>query len=315
MHIELDYETICMNCQEKGYSFGYTIKKITYKKAIAMDIPTQYLNGACVSFNYNNIPFLLKSTESSYSLDFENKNPNFLMINAKKNQSGMISRFTYRLLPDLHPLLKNQAQQLINFKSNHLLEFLDIYRFENAPYFFIFYSFCNNTNKTLENFNFYQLYDFDIYGEERFDNDCAIYDVENQIIYQYDADLGKNKSLIAGFGSNPKNKPIHFECNSPQNIFISPEHPNLKNIPHYGPHDCAIALQWKQNIKPNEVVTYPIMMIFGLGQKLFYHNLKLAQNHLEKIQKHFPNVLQNTPRQEIDQKLLKLSFSKREWCK
>ena len=66
MDIFIDYDTICIECQAKGYFFGYGMKTIEYKKNKILDSPQPHLNGACIYFEYKDKPVLLKSTENSH---------------------------------------------------------------------------------------------------------------------------------------------------------------------------------------------------------------------------------------------------------
>ena len=304
MDIFIDYETICMNCQEKGYSFGYGIKTIEYKGFKILDLPQPYLNGASVHFEYEKKPILLKSTENSHYADF-----GIFLMNARSSKNSSISRFTYSFsFPGSTPEEKHIPK---------IIEYVDVYRFKNKPYFFIFYTFRNLTGKTIKNFNFYQFYDFDIYGQESYLNDIAKYDSKSGIIYQYDNEKGLDKSLFAGIGSSSENKPNNFECNTPQDIFIFKSNQvSLRNYAEKGPCDCAVASQWIRPIFKNmELISFPIMVIVGLGKDKFFENVKDARKDLEIHQNSVIRAVENLSRQKIDPKLEKLNFSKREWCK
>ncbi len=307
MDIFIDYETICINCQEKGYSFGYGIKTIEYKGFKILDLPQPYLNGASAYFEYEKNPILLKSTENSHHADYGIKDAKFAMMNARSSKNSSVSRFTYSFsFPEDKPEEKQIPQ---------IIEYVDVYRFKNKPYFFIYYTFRNLTGKTIKNFNFYQFYDFDIYGEDSYSTDIAKFDSKSGIIYQYDYEKGLEKSLFAGIGSN--SIPDNFECNTPQDIFIFKNNQvSLRNYAEKGPCDCAVASQWVRPIfKHNELISFPIMMIMGLGKDNFFENVKNAKKDLEIHKKSVIRAVENHSRQKIDPKLEKLNFSKREWCK
>jgi len=307
MDIFIDYETVCINCQEKGYSFGYGIKTIEYKGVKILDLPQPYLNGASVYFEYEKKPILLKSTENSHHADFGIKDAKFIMMNARSSKNSSVSRFTYSFLFSGSTEEEKQISKII--------EYIDVYRFKNKPYFFIYYTFRNLTGKTIKNFNFYQFYDFDIYGEDFYSTDIAKFDSKSGIIYQYDFEKGLEKSIFAGIGSN--SIPNNFECNIPQDIFIFKNNQvTLRNYKEKGPCDCAVASQWIRPIfKHNELISFPIMMIMGLGKENFFENVKDARKDLEIHQKSVIRAVENLSRQKIDPKLQKLNFSKREWCK
>ena len=309
MDIFIDYETICIECQAKGYSFGYGLKTIEYKGIQILDLPQPYLNGASIFFEYGNKPVLLRSTENSHHSNSGIKDSKFSMLNARTSKNNLISRFTYSFS---FPEISSEEKQI-----PRIIEYVDVYRFENKPYFFIFYTFRNLTGKSIKNFNFYQFYDFDIYGEDSYSNDCAKYDSKSSIIYQYDNEKGLEKSLFAGIGSSSDNIPNHYECNIPQDIFIFKDSQvSLRNYAEKGPCDCAVALQWIRPIfKHDELISFPIMIIAGLGKDNFLENVKEARKNLEIHRKAVHRSVENESRQKIDPKLQKLSFSQRSWCK
>ena len=309
MDIFIDYETICIECQAKGYSFGYGLKTIEYKGIKILDLPQPYLNGACIFFEYENKPVLLRSTENSHHSDSGIKDSKFMMMNARISKNSLISRFTYSFsFPETAPGEK---------QISRIIEYVDVYRFTNKPYFFTFYTFRNLTGKTIRNFNFYQFYDFDIYGEDSYSNDCAKYDSKSGIIYQYDNEKGLEKSVFAGIGSSSENTPDNFECNTPQEIFIFKNNLiSLRNYVEKGPSDCAVALQWiKPIFKHNELISFPIIINAGRGKDNFFENVKDARKDLEIHQKSVMRNIEIESRQKIDPKLQKLSFSQRSWCK
>ena len=308
MDIFIDYETICINCQERGYSFGYGIKTIEYKGFKILDLPQPYLNGASIYFEYENKPVLLKSTENSYHSESGIKDSKFAMINARSSMNSSVSRFTYSFSFPESIQKEKEIQRII--------EYVDVYRFKYKPYFFIFYTFRNLTDKTIKNFNFYQFYDFDIYGPESYLNDIAKYNSKANIIYQYDNEKGVEKSIFAGIGSSYDKKPDNFECNSPQDIFIFKNNQlSLRNYTEKGPSDCAVALQWIIPIfKHSELIIFPIMIIVGVGKDNFFENVKDARKDLEMHRKSVHRSVDEVSRQKIDPKLQTLSMSKKKWC-
>ena len=315
MDVFIDYETVCVNCKEKGYSFGYTFKTIEYKQNIVMDVPTQYLNGPCMAFEYKNVPILIRSLENSHQLGVAQKNPLFTMINAKRNKDSTITRFTYLYSPQHHPKVvqKNTPPEK---PDPRILEYVDIYRYKTKPYILMFYSFRNSTQDPLENFNFYQFYDFDINGDQGYKTDSAGYYKDKEVIYQFDEAEGKERSSFAGIGTTTTKTPAHFECNSPQELLVSPERLTLRDTERQGPSECAVGLEWHiPSIGPGQIEVFPVMMVFGLGEEDFQTNINEARKHLEKITPSIYNAVNGKFRQLIDPELEKMSFSMREWCK
>lgn len=307
MDIFIDYDTICINCQEKGYSFGYGFKIIEYKGFKILDSPHPYLNGACIYFEYDKKKKIFRrSIENTNNLENSIKGFKFAMINARTSKNNLVSRFTYTYTFPQESIKDKQIRRIF--------EYIDVYRFKNKPYFFIFYSFRNLTGKIIKNFNFYQFYDFDLYGEESYLNDIAKFDSKLGIIYQYDNKEGFDKSLFAGIGSTKY--PNKFECNIPQEIYIFNKGKiSLRNYSEQGPADCAVALQWNSSLfRPGELKIFPIMMVTGLGSEDFFNNINEARKNLETHQKSVLRAVENISRQKIDLKLEKLSFSQRIWC-
>ena len=90
MDIFIDYDTICIECQAKGYFFGYGLKTIEYKNIKILDSPQRYLNGACIHFEYESKPVLLKSTENSHYSNSGIKDSKFVMMNARTSKNNLI---------------------------------------------------------------------------------------------------------------------------------------------------------------------------------------------------------------------------------
>ena len=315
MQVEIDYETICVNCKEKGYSFGYTLKKISYQKQLVLDLPQPYLNGPCLAFNYCSVPILIRSLENSHALNNPSKQPIFAMINAKHNKNSTLSRFTYRYIMNFHPEIQKITPNDTELLA-YIIEYVDVYRFISKPYILFFYSFRNVTPNPLKDINFYQFYDFDIYGQDYYDSDRVDYDSTTGAIFQYDSRFPLEKGLIAGIVSVKDRIPTHFEGNTPESILISPERLKLRDFLHPHSTDLSIGLQWSiPSLGPNHVEIFPVALVFGQGLADFQQNVNQAQNELDKLLQSVSKAIEIPSRQQIDQKLEKMSFSMTEWCK
>ncbi|MHA1584179.1 MAG: hypothetical protein ACTSVU_06085 [Promethearchaeota archaeon] len=327
MHlITIDYETVCLNCQQKGYNFGYSFKNIKFKGISVMDMPTYYLNGPFFSFIYNNTPMLIRNLENAHELSPNPEEPIFQLLNVKKNANCTKTKFTFRYNLQFHPKL-----QKISTEPQEILIYIDMYQFPNRPYFFMFYSYRNSTNHPITQINFFNIFDFDVYGQDSYDQDQANYVPELDVIEQYDSKKGLENSIFAGFGSISDLNSNFHECQTPNEISshtfdykeksiksldIKEGRLNLRNISNWGPGDCAIGLQWyRKQLDPKETLTFPIMMVFGEGEKEFRKNCLIAREHLEKIYPTIQKEINIKSRQDLDAKLEKMSFSTREWCK
>ena len=312
MDVDIEYETLCVNCKEKGYSFGLNFKTIEFHGTTVLDIPTRYLNGPCLAFRYQNIPILLRSLENAHQNDDSTTQPIFYMINAKTNPSNTVSRFTYLYELQGHSGIPRAPTG----QHPQIYEYVDIYRFPDRTYILLYYSFRNSTPFPLTDINFYNFYDFDIYGQEGYKSDEGHLDTSQKVVYQFDTTQGEHQSIFAGMGSTSTNVPNRFECNSPQEMMISLDRLNLRNIEHPGPNECAVGLQWKlETIPPESVKTFPIMLVFGKSREEFFKNCDTARNHLEKKYADIARNIDLKPRQKIDPKLKKLAFSQADWCK
>ena len=312
MDVDIEYETICVNCKEKGYSFGLNFKTIEFHGTTVLDIPTRYLNGPCLAFKYQNVPLLIRSLENSHQNDPSTSHPIFSMINAKTNPSNTISRFTYVYELHGHSDLPLSSSE----KSPEIYEYVDIYRFPNRPYILLYYSFRNESAFPITEINFYNFYDFDVYGQEGYKSDEAHFDPDRKIVFQFDNMKGDTKSIFAGIGSTTDHPPKRFECNSPQKLMISLDRLELRNINRPGPNECAVGLQWYlKYLAPGAVHTFPIMLVFGKNRDSFFKNCDTARNHLEKRHSDIARNIHTEARQQIDPKLKTLAFSQAEWCK
>ena len=134
MDVDIEYETLCVNCKEKGYSFGLNFKSIDYLGTPVLDLPTRYLNGPCLAFKYQKVPILIRSLENSHQNRNSTAHPIFYMINAKTNHSNTISRFTYLYDLQKHPDIPTSLSDEIL----HIYEYVDIYRFPDRPYILLY---------------------------------------------------------------------------------------------------------------------------------------------------------------------------------
>ncbi len=321
--ITIDYETICVNCKEKGYSFGYTLKNVEYRGNIVLDIPQRYLNGPSLAFDYQSVPIFIRSLENPNTMGSTAKTPIFSMINAKPSISSTISRFTYLFSPQNHPLIEklNISKGPTSQIPPKIFEYVDMYHYPSSkdrPYILMFYSFRNATPVPLKNFQFYQFYDFDVYGQEGYNTDLVKYNPPLGVIYQFDAERaagGDKQSVVVGIGSTLDNKPDHFEGNSPELLLISPKRLNLRDSIPDSPGDLGVGLQWNTpEFLPDQLIVFPVFMAFGNNESEFLENAKKAQVHLLK---QIPNIIKSVnfkSRQIVDSKIEKLSFSTREWC-
>jgi hypothetical protein len=311
--IDIEYENVCLNCKEKGYYFGYSFKTIKYHDIIVLDIPTRHLNGPAMAFYYHNWPLLIHSTEISHPSGSASDKPVFLMINTKKGQH--LQKFTYQYKMQNNKALWQPPEKLL-VEDPVFDVFVDTYQYPNKPYLMMFYGFLNKTGEPLTNFNFYQFYDFDIYGREGYNHNLVKYDAILDAIFQYDTEIGGENSLMAGITSTSSNLCSHFEGNHPNEILMTTQRLDLRDIGEFGPDDCAVALQWKiGQLEPDELKIFPVIMGFGFGEAEFLENCKQGKEHAEELMDKVDRSFKEAGRLNVDPKLEQLSFSVTEWCK
>jgi hypothetical protein len=305
-----------VNCKQKGYSFGYSYKTIEYKGQTVLDLPQRHLNGSMITFDYQSVPILLHCLENSHLMGTEQQKPAFSMINAKKGAT--VSKFTYQFSPLLHPAVQKQYPTASRSFTPKLMLYVDVFTYPDKPYLFAIYCFRNRTLEPIENLKFFEFFDFDIYGQDHYKTNLVKFDPEYQVIYQYDKLKGEKNSLIAGIGSGSRYKPSHYEGNTPGEIVITEDQyrDHLRDIDEFGPEDCAVALEWDHgSIYPDQLIEFPVMMVFGFGEKEFKKNCLEAREHLERIIPTIFNSVEDKFRQIIDPELEKMGFSMRQWCK
>ena len=308
---------MCVNCKEKGYSFGYTLKYVEYRGDIVFRHPPKRSQWGIVGIQLSIRPHIYSKFGKFASCGAAAETPIFSMINAKPSFSSTISRFTYFYFPQYHPLIK-YLNDSNSPTSPKIYEYVDIYQYPNnpdRPYILIFYSFRNATQVPLENFRFYQFYDFDIYGQEAYNTDMVKYKPDSGLIYQFDANRGRQKSVMVGIGSTKDNKPSHYEGDSPELLKITPNCLELRDSVPETQCDCGVGLEWiKAELLPGHLEIFPVFMAFGSNEEEFFKNAEKAQIHLRKLVSHITKAVNSKFRQIIDPKLEKMSFSMREWC-
>ncbi|GAH57049.1 unnamed protein product, partial [marine sediment metagenome] len=181
---------------------GFSIKEVTYKGKYLLFLTEQEFSGPWFSFklkgkNLETIPVLLKNIEPT---------PIYKMVNSRTGTT--INRITldFDINEYLNRLIKEKKLQPINFKNKSSLIrlYIDVFNPPKVPFINTYFTLKNISDYDLNDFSMYFIFDFDINGLEGFDNDLSGYDVENDILYQYD-----KTSLYAGF--SPISRSTHYE--------------------------------------------------------------------------------------------------------
>jgi hypothetical protein len=311
--IFIDYENICLNCKEKGFYFGFSFKTVEYKGKPILDIPARYLNGPASSCSFRGWPLVLFSMMNSHQPGALPTEPVFAMMNSKYGDT--LTKFTYQYLIQNNKALRMDENELV-LPNPKIIFYVDTYHYPNKPYILMYFAFRNLTGFIINNFKFYQFYDFDIYGQDSHGQDSVNYREDLDVIYQFNSPEGPEKSLIAGITSSPNQPSSHFEGNKALDILINVNKLDLSDCYQVGPDDCAVAMQWNfGDLKPNEVAIFPVAMVMGFGEENFFQNCCQAREQLEKFRSQFEKSINEPSRQEMDPKLQQMSFSVTEWCK
>jgi len=170
---------------------GFSIKELTYKEKYLIYLSEQELTGPWFSFKLEGkkigtIPVILKNIEPT---------PIYNMVNTRKGTA--ISRITldFNITEYLKRLIQEGKLAPVALEKKQFVRvYNDIFNAPQIPYVNTFFTIKNISDFALKDFSMYFVFDFDINGLAGYDNDLSGYDVENDIIYQYD-----NTGLYGGF--------------------------------------------------------------------------------------------------------------------
>ncbi len=213
---------------------GFSIKEIKYKDKYLLFLTDPTNAGPRFSFklkgkNIGTLPVILKNIEPT---------PIYKLVNSRKGSSIHRITLDFDIKEYLKALIKENKINQITFKNEqHLVRlYIDIFLYPHEPYLISFFTLKNMSDFNLIDFSMYFFFDFDVNGLEGYDNDYSGYDIENDIIYQYDM-----TKLYGGFSTI--SKPTHFESNLTKDLIINNEKLNLANDLYDTQGELSSALQ------------------------------------------------------------------------
>ena len=127
----------------------------------------------------------------------------------------------------------------------------------------------------------YFVFDFDVNGLEGYDNDYSGYDVENDLIYQYDM-----TKLYGGFST--VTKPTHFESCLTKDLIINHDKLNLANSLYDMQGELASALQMAfLTLPPDHSYQTAFILSGGMNKEELIQNItegkKRAMKYLIQV--------------------------------
>ncbi len=314
--IDVEFESICIDCKRRGYTIGFTLQSLRYNDHVVLDLPNPYLGGPTVRFDHNDTPYLIKSIEVTQGENSSAKGAPFHYYLLNQKRSKFLQTFTFFSPLDGTPLDFSESKNLPE-QPEGLYFFMDFYHYER-PYLLIFYSYFNNTAQPITNFSLFQFLDFDIYGQERFDTDIT--GQKNNCVFQYDAAESLERGVIAGLASTPAHPPDHFQGGLVESLFPF-ENGSEDTLKHLldevvnEPQDQGVALEWvKPTLPPFTTITVPVILVFGEGERKFTKHLATAREHAESLEPTVKKALTYPSRTRFDLKYKYVNESIKKWC-
>ncbi|MHA1884662.1 MAG: hypothetical protein ACXAAI_04495 [Promethearchaeota archaeon] len=257
---------------------GFSIKELKYKEKYLLFLTEQELAGPWFSFilegkDVGPIPIVLKNIEPT---------PIYNMVNSRTGTS--INRITldFNITEYLKQLMKeNKIEPIAVNEKEFIRLYIDIFNPPKVPYISTFFTMKNLSTFDLHNFSVYFIFDLDINGLEGFDNDLSGYDVDNDILYQYDS-----TGLYGGFSSISRS--THFETQLTKAFKIDKNRLNLSNKLYEGEGEVVSALQCEfQTLKPNRSFQAVLVISGGFSKEELISNIKEgkanAYKHLSQV--------------------------------
>lgn len=259
---------------------GFSIKEIKYKQKYLLYLTEPTLSGPWFSFKLKGktigtIPVVLKNIEPT---------PVYQLVNSRTGTA--IDRITldFDIKEYLKKLIEENKLQPMTFRDDkyRIRLYIDIFlRRGQAPYMNTYFTLKNNSDFDLIDFSMYFVFDFDINGLEGFDNDSSGYDLENNIIYQYD------KTGLHG-GYSTISKPTSYETILTKDFAINNEKLILSNNLFKDSGEILSALQIEfKTLEPEQSFQTALTISGGLSKEELIRNItdgkKDAIKHLSQV--------------------------------
>ncbi|MFX1274521.1 MAG: hypothetical protein ACFFBP_08115 [Promethearchaeota archaeon] len=286
---------------------GFSIKEIKYKGKYLLFLTDPVKAGPRFSFKLKGkrvgtIPVVLKNVEPT---------PIYKLVNSRKGSSIHRITLDFDVQEYLKLLVEKGELKPLNFtKENHLIRlYVDIFMYPHEPYLITFFTLKNISDYNLIDFSMYFLFDFDVNGLEGYDNDYAGYDVENDIIYQYDM-----TKLYGGFSTI--SKPTHFESCQTKDLKIDNEKLNLSNTLYDKSGELSSALQLAfLTLPPDHSFQTAFVLSGGINKEELIQNITEGKKRAMKYLQQVNRSIKSEQRNEQDPAFIDLNLKKREECK
>jgi len=279
---------------------GFSIKELTYKGKYILYLTEQELAGPWFSFklirkDIGTIPVLLKNIEPT---------PIYKMVNTRKGT--YIDRITLDF--DINEYLKklNKMGKIdkipMNNEESFVRLYIDIFNKPKVPYINTFFTLKNMSNFDLVDFSLYFIFDFDINGLNGYDNDLSGYDIENDIIYQYD-----DSNLYAGF--SPISRSTNYESTLTKEFKLTPERLNLSNTLYEKPGEILSALQIKfKTLEPLHSFQTALTISGGFSKEELIQNIINGKNNAIKFLSQVNRSVKSVVRNKQEKAFIKINM-------
>lgn len=279
---------------------GFSIKELTYKGKYILYLTEQELAGPWFSFklirkDIGTIPVLLKNIEPT---------PIYKMVNTRKGT--YIDRITLDF--DINEYLKklNKMGKIdkipMNNEESFVRLYIDIFNKPKVPYINTFFTLKNISNFDLVDFSLYFIFDFDINGLNGYDNDLSGYDIENDIIYQYD-----DTNLYAGF--SPISRSTNYESALTKEFKLTPERLNLSNTLYEKPGEILSALQIKfKTLEPLHSFQTALTISGGFSKEELIQNIINGKNNAIKFLSQVNRSVKSVVRNKQEKAFIKINM-------
>ena len=284
---------------------GFSIKELTYKEKYLIYLSEQELTGPWFSFKLEGkkigtIPVILKNIEPT---------PIYNMVNTRKGTA--ISRITldFNITEYLKRLIQEGKLAPVSLEKKQFVRvYNDIFNAPQIPYVNTFFTIKNISDFALKDFSMYFVFDFDINGLAGYDNDLSGYDVENDIIYQYD-----NTGLYGGF--SPISKSTHFETCLTKDFKIDRNKMSLSNTLHNGPGEILSALQIEfMTLEPDQSFQTALVISGGFSKEELIENIKEGKNNAMKHLNQVNRSVKSEQRNLQEAGFIKVNLQQAEDC-
>ncbi len=285
---------------------GFSIKEIKYKDKYLLFLTDPVKSGPRFSFRLKGkrvgtIPVVLKNVEPT---------PIYKLVNSRKGSSIHRITLDFDVKEYLQLLIKKNMIKSIKFtKERHLIRlYIDIFMYPQEPYLITFFTLKNTSDYNLVDFSMYFVFDFDVNGLEGYDNDYAGYDVENDIIYQYDM-----TKLYGGFSTI--SKPTHFESCLTKDLKIDNDKLNLSNTLYDSSGELSSALQLAYlTLPPEHSFQTAFVLSGGINKEELIQNVTEGKKQAFKYVQQVNRSINSKQRNEQNPAFIELNLKKSEGC-